>query len=104
MSVTFFVEGGSRNDVNVSNANAREILSALGYDARDIAGDDAADTFLGRVVLALGLAPTDPGRPAVQDGNVIDCGRAPGYLQTRLRELHTLAQSAVRSRQHIYWG
>lgn len=115
--------------VNVSNSNALFILGLLGYvdtmgadveyladtehtpelvpECPEIAGEDTAEAFLGRVVMALALAPEDAGVPAYTVGggtNVIDCGRRPGYSQDVLTLLHDLAEIAHDHNWPVRWA
>jgi len=98
--------------VNVANRNAIDLLSALGYpvdlDDPDMFGDEDAAAFLGRVEVALALAPADNGLVEVTwstGGAVnIDCARRPGYLQGRLSDLRDLALACQRSGQRVMWG
>ncbi|MFD3539671.1 hypothetical protein ACFWUQ_09235 [Streptomyces sp. NPDC058662] len=101
MSVTFFADF-TDEPVNMANANAVRVLDVLGYD--ELYGDADAEDFLGRVLVALAVAPADAGRPATVDGNFIDCGRPPGYTQTRLEELRELAEDACARRLRVAWG
>lgn len=104
MSVTIYT-ASQPEGVNMTNANARELLDVLGYtgEALEIGEADPAE-FLGRVVLALGLAPTDPGRPEIVEGRTIHCARPAGYRDQRLRELHDLATAAQAAGEPILWG
>ncbi|MFF2571055.1 hypothetical protein [Streptomyces sp. NPDC058084] len=118
--------------VNVSSVNAVGILEALGlapaseaagYEALEpdlpaqvpadavvipIASADAygqlptAD-FHARVVTALGLAPEDPGVPAYRLGRTLVGGRAAGYLQQRLRDLHELSAWCATRGRDVAW-
>jgi hypothetical protein len=92
--------------VNMANANAAHVLSALGLDTMDLAGGEPAETFLGRVLMALAVAPADAGVPAHTVGSerFIDCGRSVGYLQERLSQLHELALSAKEHGCEISWA
>ncbi|MEU8708582.1 hypothetical protein [Streptomyces sp. NPDC048565] len=101
MSVTFTAELGD-DSVNMSNAKAARVLAALGYS--ELCGDEGADAFLGRVLLALAIEPEDCGRPSLTEGRYIDCGRPEGYIQMRLLELHVLAEQAHRAGLHVAWG
>ncbi|MBV7674284.1 hypothetical protein STHAL_33090 [Streptomyces halstedii] len=101
MSVTFSA-GLTGEPVNMNNANAAHVLSALGY--YETYGAEDAGLFLGRVLLALALAPQDAGRPAAGDGRYIDCGRPQGYTQERLMQLHGLAATAQASGRRVTWG
>ncbi|TQK49869.1 hypothetical protein FBY35_0145 [Streptomyces sp. SLBN-118] len=88
--------------VDMANSNAARVLDTLGY--AEPYGDEDARLFLGRVLLALALNPEDAGRPAVVDGRFTDCGRAPGYVQSRLNELRELAQYAHARGLRVTWG
>ncbi|MEU9065216.1 hypothetical protein AB0D13_42010 [Streptomyces sp. NPDC048430] len=101
MSVTFTAELGD-DSVNMSNANAARVLAALGHS--ELCGDEGADAFLGRVLLALAIEPEDCGRPSLTEGRYIDCGRPEGYTGKRLRELHALAECALRRGKRVTWG
>lgn len=98
-------------EVNVSNANAALLLDLLGLvDPTAWAGRvDGAD-FLGRVLLAQAIAPTDAGRPVVQapaaagGGWVIDCGRPAGYAQDRLAQLRSIAAAATAASSTVDWS
>ncbi|MEU5900416.1 hypothetical protein [Streptomyces venezuelae] len=66
-------------------------------------GQLAADDFRGRVLTALGLAPDDPGTPDLRLGRTQLLGRPGGYLQRRLRELHTLADWCTTHNRNVTW-
>jgi hypothetical protein len=106
-------------EVNVSNANARLLLEALGLPFEDGSGSLAADDFLGRVLMALAVAPADPGVPmhrlvpgestifgpvAEFGATFIDCGRREGYLQERLVQLEEVARHAIGVGREVSWG
>lgn len=102
-------------DVQASNANARTLLNALGYGTDDsdrdpfacteeLSGSEDADSFLGRVLLALAVLPEDAGLPVVTTGRVHDCGRAPGYVQEKLNGLRTLAQWCQEHGRAVSWA
>jgi hypothetical protein len=94
--------------VNVTNANAVAVLGALGYtvDAEwtNLCGDADADAFLGRVELALAIAPADEGVRVLTVENYTDCGRAAGYVQARLAELRALALACRTAGARVVWG
>jgi len=107
--------------VNVSNTNAVHLVAVLGYldpawntggedDFPELCGQDSADSFLGRVLLAICVNPADAGIPAHEvgsafsEGSVIDCGRPAGYTDARLEQLRTLAEWAVTRGRCIQWG
>lgn len=106
--------------VNMSNNNAADIFASLGLISDDPAlADEAAEVFqggsldaadfLGRVLFALAISPSDEGRPSFEmprtEGGMmaIACGRV-GYIQTRLGELHDLAQWAIANNREVTWG
>lgn len=91
--------------VNMANGNACRVLGELGYPDEAVAfGDDTAQGFLGRVLLALAVVPADEGVPAVADGNMVDCGRRPGYLQDRLGDLHRVALWCRDHERRVVWS
>jgi hypothetical protein len=104
-------------EVNMSNANAVVVCSSLGIDleAEGWCGSLPAEDFLGRVLLALAITPTDEGIPAhevaqefkpswVGQARMIECGRREGYTQERLTQLHELAAWAVAHGAEISFG
>ncbi|MFI5593449.1 hypothetical protein ACIA5G_50955 [Amycolatopsis sp. NPDC051758] len=94
--------------VNVTDSNAALLLDALGYrvPADDvIAGTATADEFTGRVLTALALAPADAGAPWHEPTpRFVECGRRPGYLQRRLRELQDLATWCAQHGREVQWA
>lgn len=117
--------------MGLSNANAYDVLRTLGLcETRDpdtvvaglsdrdplqtaddvqLAGTEPVEQFRGRVLLALAVAPTDTGIPSRSRGGdgyatIVDCGRAPGYLQERLGQLLTLCDHAARGGHDIIWS
>jgi hypothetical protein len=101
------IEDLERPEINVSNANATHLLHALGYgehgELDELFGDATPEEFRGRVLTALALAPADEGTPSYQDGNWVECGRRPGYLQNRLTELLDLADWCARNARPVQW-
>ena len=105
MSVTFRVIGDHDDDniVNVSNANARDVLHALhvpGADDQDISGSMSASdlarlclAFLNSTKLDPGLAPSEPLRDASR-ARYVECGRREGYLHEVAGRLWKLALRA----------
>lgn len=117
-------------DVNMSNVNAATLMSVLGIGQDDedgLCGSLDCTDFLGRVLLAIALAPQDEGVPAHEitpaeaaadpllsalglgsettaGPRVINGGRPVGYIQTRLMHLHDLAEAAVAAGQPVTWG
>lgn len=111
-------------EINMANRNAVRVLLALGYitdadlaadDAPtfagipmvgvDLSGHDSADSFLGRVLMALALSPTDEGMPTNQiASNVTAFGWASGDLQNRLTALHQLAVQCAAQGSAVTWA
>lgn len=88
--------------VNMSNSNAAVVCAALGIDLDELGwcGSLPARDFLGRILIALAVNPSDAGRPATVDAapgraTFIDCGRPEGYVEERLGWLRALADWAV---------
>jgi hypothetical protein len=116
MSITFTTTHGGP-ELNVANGNAVDLLQLLGLPA-EAWGEAPAEDFLGRVLMAqalLDVATDDEhGRPEVFDeqgdlfgvtvGQVIWCGRRPGYLAERLAELHQIAHWANQFSAEVQWG
>ncbi|WP_394622365.1 hypothetical protein JNUCC0626_50380 (plasmid) [Lentzea sp. JNUCC 0626] len=101
------IEDLERPEVNVSNLNAAHLLYALGYgepgELDELFGDATPEEFRGRVLTALALAPVDAGVPSYQDGNWIEGGRRPAYLQDRLTELLDLADWCAQHARPVQW-
>ena len=96
--------------INMCNGNAVRVTEALGIDLEDEGwcGSMSAKDFLGRVVMALALAPVDEGMPSYDHvgpgARMIEGARRPGYLQERLGQLHELAQWAVANEAEVWYG
>jgi hypothetical protein len=117
---TMELDGDFGPEVNVTNVNARLLLEdALGLEVGDLTGSCEAGEFLGRVLLALAIAPADAGVPMhqlvagestmfgeVREGGAtfIDCGRREGYLQDRLIALKEVAQAAIEADRPVTWA
>lgn len=71
-----------------------------------LVGELPAEHMLGRVELALALAPADAGLP-VRDlnaaGTIVDFGRPTGYLQDRLSVLREVALFARDQARDVIW-
>lgn len=98
-------------EVNMSNANARDVLAALGVDAdaEDWAGTFQAADLQVRASLALTLARRSPALESIryqEDGGVqvVECGREEGYLQARLAEVERLAILANSRGLSVIWA
>lgn len=89
--------------VNVSSYNAKMLLEALGADTEDLCGEATAEDFLGRVLVARAITPSDEGVPSYQTGRVIYCGRPEGYTEDRFAQLEALAKFALEQQASIVW-
>ena len=94
--------------VQLSNNNASYLLEALGITNQELYGQLPADDMLGRILLAIAVAPEDPGIPAhnlPSSGAVlINCGRPEKYLQNKLTQLRDLVDFAKIHNSNISWG
>jgi hypothetical protein len=105
--------------LNVSSANGAALLEVLGLrpaDADVIDGLfycvedgmlDATD-FLGRVLMAMVVAPSDAGAPWHDDSRpggprVTQCGRREGYVDEKLIELEVIAKWARDHGRKVQW-
>jgi hypothetical protein len=99
-------------EVNMSSANAVVVCAALGIDLEEEGwcGSLPAADFLGRILVALAVSPTDAGVPTHElprePGQVrwIECGRREGYTQERLAQLRELADWAISHQAEISFG
>lgn len=112
-------------EVNMHNRGSEKVLRALGYSgAFEDTSFGYADgrEFLGRILIALGLAPHDEGTPsydlqpgefsgsafigfASESGPTINIGAVPeGDLQARLNNLRAVAQCAVDNGREVIWS
>lgn len=102
--------------LNLSNTNAAPLLHCLDLVNREDDGEEPdwigslpLDDFRGRLLIALAVAPEDPGRPTTLEQRtggavIIEGGRPAGYLQHRLRQLLDIADAAqAAGHSHIGW-
>ena len=111
MSVTFYAPADESPEVLLLDSNARLILENLGLDDIDgeLFGSCPAQDFLGRVLVALAIAPQDAGRPTTVDrspagSRIVNYGRVPGFLQDKLVELQALAEYAIEKKLQVVWA
>lgn len=117
--------------VNVNAQNAADLFALLGLpttnsDGEFGVGESAADDFLGRVLLAQGIAPADAGTDArtltsadrddphvasplralaaAGFSNLVMCAREPGALDMLLVRLAALATAARQEGRRITWS
>ncbi|MEW2434232.1 hypothetical protein AB0952_08625 [Streptomyces caniferus] len=94
-------------DVNVHGGTARFLLPLLGLPAADgtdeVCGDLPAGDFVGRVLVALALAPQGTGPGAMRAGSAsVDC--VPGHLRARLHDLLRVGQWCVAHDRRVVWA
>lgn len=107
MSVTFTAADqlGHAGALNLHNANAARVLDILGYSGHDLAGgQEEAELFLGRVLLAVAAEPRDEGRPWLREGCWQYGPRPAGRTQQALAELRVLAEGCRARGVRITWG
>lgn len=108
-SITYIDGTENMRSVNVSNTNARDILEVLGYEQDELCGSATSDDFMGRILIALAIAPESAERVTeVSRSNygstIINCGRDAGYIQDRLTDLLDVVSDASNAGMGIYWG
>ena len=91
-------------EVNMSNINAREVITMLGLSTEDLCGTLQASDLLGRILIAQAVAPRDAGIPATQEGNFVYGGREEGYTDDRLIELLSVAEYAAERNLVVSFG
>lgn len=99
----------SEPEVQMSNSNAVVLLDVLGINVGEdfserCSGSMPANDFLGRVLLAQGLNPTDAGSDTITVGNIVDCGRFEGYTDVKLEAMRGLADWSILNNRDIVWG
>lgn len=106
--VSFDEDALGLSEVNMCNANAHHILTLLGVTpGEDMCGVLDAEDFLGRVLIAQAVAPSDAGTPTHQDarmGTLIHGGRPAGYTERVLGELRIIAETAHRNGKVVAWS
>lgn len=90
------------NDMNISNTNASYLLDKLGIE--ELFGSMSSEDFLGRILIAEALSPSDEGIPSYKDGNIVYGGREENYLQNKLARLREMANYAKNNNLEITWG
>lgn len=96
-------------EVNVSNANARDLLAAMGFYSPDLGGSADADVFVRRAMLLangrdMAAEVVETGGPGTGEARMIDCGRPEGYSLERGLALMKLAQAGVERGLRIGWS
>ncbi len=94
-------------EVNMSNANARVVLAALGFNP-DFDGSENNDGGLEPVQVREmwaacvrfqtspdAAAVMDGGMKVVHNGRVMDCGRRPGYITERVGQMRAALEYSM---------
>lgn len=114
MSVTFALRSCVTDEdfLNLSNANAREILNIIGVPEDpdgELYGKMNAKAFEVMARRAMMRVGVDAGRDATESqipgrARVITCGREPGYLRGKLGILVGICQARISDEDEISWG
>jgi hypothetical protein len=94
-------------EVNMSNSNAFDVLVTLGFSAdfsESCIGEESADEFLGRILIAEAIAPEYSGLTTMQIDNYIYCGREANYIHNKLNQLKEVVAWAKANQRTISWG
>lgn len=99
----------SEPEVQMSNVNATLILDVLGVnpeaDFSDrCTGTLSAEDFLGRVLIAQGVNPSDEGTDSIKTGIMVTFGRPEGYTDMKLSAMRELAEWSIVNGRDIVWG
>ena len=92
----------SEDSISVAYGWATLVGEALGFtdfEEEIILGSESLETFKGRVLLALAVAPEDEGLPIHTTETVLGSARThrpAGYLQAKLRALLSVVESGER--------
>ncbi|PCK22507.1 hypothetical protein [Rhodococcus qingshengii] len=106
-------DSGEEPSANFSNHNAVRLLELLGFasgngdDAVESSGECPAEDFLGRVMVAQAIAPSDEGVPSYEMAGAprwIEGGRRAGYTESALDSLREVAEWALKSERTVCWG
>lgn len=112
--VLSYIDGLDDMRLNMHNGGAASVLEALGFevdpDECSASGHAEAEEFLGRVLMALAVAPKDEGCeaydmfPGAPGATMWAAPRAEGDLQRRLGLLHDLASFCAERGFLVVWA
>lgn len=99
-------------ELNMSNANTREILMALDLpwsDDESLVGSEAGHVFKERVLIALATDRLDDGVPGFSEKvtggpTFVYGGREAGYVDRCLQQLLAVAECAAQHNRKVLWG
>ena len=108
MSITFFAPGAGSNapEMNLSNRNALDFLEWCGLP-KSYGGDIAAAKLKVKLSVRIIAGIEDDGLLPRRYGNVVDCGREPGYMVERAKTLMEITTTAIAKQGAaavISWG
>lgn len=112
MSVTFALRSCVTGEdfLNLSNMNARELLSLIGIPTEDeLYGKHLAKDFevlVRRAMMRVGLDAEKLGSETQEPGKarMVTCGRPEGYLRGKLFLLMGICQARISDLDEISWG
>jgi hypothetical protein len=93
--------------INMSNRNARDVLSVLGVSLDDVdaeCGTLSAAALIERCDVALSVGFRDDGYPSVTAGRSTDCGRSAGYVAERVTQIRALAVACQSAGKSVTWA
>lgn len=92
--------------VNMSNGNARDVLSYLEIDpdVEHWSGSFKAEDLEAKILLALVAGEDSEEVPTIQTGNQIMCGRPANYVQDKLVAILEVVQDAKTLNREVIWG
>lgn len=95
-------------EVNMSNANAMQVIERLGIEF-DYCGSIGAADLLGRAMTGnvgrddSGVSTVERGGPGTGTARIIECGLPAGYFDGRLEQLARLAAAALAGGLSVSW-
>ena len=95
MSITFWAPGAGDDlpEMNMANRNAMDFLEWCGLP-KTYGGSVNVVVLKAKLALLIAAGVGDEGLPSQRVGNVIDCGREPGYMVEKAKLLFEIADAA----------
>lgn len=124
-------DGEDSPEVQMSNTNAVAVLETLGLKATDESFEDtccgaiSGEDLMGRILVALAIAPESAERPTLARVNeahtygaeahagavmvttgptMIQCGVEAGYVQAKLEALRAVAEFCIEQDREVVWA
>lgn len=108
MMFSHAIESDPSPEIGVSSTNITHVLEVLGIDVRDESGTMDATAFLGRVMMAQAVSPSDAGIPVTAEkcsgGMTMIGGRRPGYTDEVLAHLRDITDFAIARGRKVVWS